>query len=327
MSLNSLITTTYGSGTYKRTTKLQEVQCKAAAAKNQLTFLNRCIHHNIIPRFLQLRSPLPSKRVKNIMEEHKRKLLVAIRNDTKTRYFKRIKECNQLIQLLKEELSEEHFHLILRITLSCREKKFIEIKTKLKNKFELLYNKKYKKPFSKTFQENPTMMKDCVLDLAGNIPEKQLAILNLGPKFAVTPTTIPYMNIITVTEVEALNLEKKEEYAKAELLRKRVKDILMREKQPRPNLSKEQLLTIKEIKEDNEIDIYPYDKGNGFVRLSKDQTNSRMIEGIGQTKILEKDPTKTHMTKIQNLLVKIKKEIDIPNELYRKLYPSDAIVP
>ena len=327
MSLNSLITTTYGSGTYKRTAKLQDVHCKAATAKNQLTFLNRCIHHKIIPRFLQMKTPFPSQRVKNIMEEHRKKLLIATRNDTKTRYLKRVNECKELIQKLKEELSEEHFDMILRVTLSSREKKFNEVKTKLKNKFEMLYATKYKRPFTTTIQENPTPVKDCVLDLAGDIPEKQLAILNLGPKFAITPKTIPYMDIITVTEVEALNLERKEQHAKAELLRQRVKHILMKEKQPRPNLNKEQLSTIKEIKQDAEIDIYPYDKGNGFVRLTNNMSNSKMIEGIGQTKILEKDPTITHVKKVQKLLVKIKKEVDIPAELYRRLYPSDAIAP
>ena len=52
-----------------------------------------------------------------------------------------------------------------------------------------------------------------------------------------------------------------------------------------------------------------------------------MLEGIGQTKILTKDPTRTHLNKIQKLLVKIKKDINIPKELHRKLYPSDAIIP
>ena len=51
MSLKTLITTTYGSGTYRRTTTLQDVHCKAATAKKQLTFLNRCVHHKIISRF------------------------------------------------------------------------------------------------------------------------------------------------------------------------------------------------------------------------------------------------------------------------------------
>ena len=129
MSFKTLITTTYGSGTYKRTRTLQEVHCKAAIAKNQLTFLNRCIHHKIIPRFLQIKSPLPSQRVKNIMEEHKKKLLIATRNDTKNRYFKRVTEYKELDRKLKEQLSQEQFDLLQRIRLSCREKKFIEIRT------------------------------------------------------------------------------------------------------------------------------------------------------------------------------------------------------
>ena len=33
-------------------------------------------------------------------------------------------------------------------------------------------------------------VKNCVLDLAGNIPESQRNILNLGPKFAVPPKSI-----------------------------------------------------------------------------------------------------------------------------------------
>ena len=187
MSIKSLITTTYGSGTYKRTTTFQEVHCKAVTAKNQLTFLNRCIYHKIIPRFLQIKPPLLSQRVKNVTDEHKRTLLIATRNDTKTRYYKRVNESKELTKKLKDELSEEHFDLIQRITLSSREKKFNEIKTKFKNKFEILYMNKYKKHFTTTFQQNSTVIKNCVLDLAGNIPEKQLATLNLGPKFAVTP--------------------------------------------------------------------------------------------------------------------------------------------
>ena len=96
-----------------------------------------------------------------------------------------------------------------------------------------------------------------MLDLVGNIPENQRKILNLGPKFAVTPKSIPYMKIVTTTEIEALKLEKKGESAKAELLRQEVKKILSKEKRPKSNLSREQLRTISEIKKDENIDIYP----------------------------------------------------------------------
>lgn len=59
------------------------------------------------------------------------------------------------------------------------------------------------------------------------------------------------MNLFTVTEVKALNLERKDEYTKAEHLQQKVNNIFMKEKQPRSNLSKEQLGMIKEIKQDD----------------------------------------------------------------------------
>ena len=135
------------------------------------------------------------------------------------------------------------------------------------------------------------------------------------------------MDIITTTEVEALSLEKQNQFAKAELLRQEVKLILSNAKRPRSNLTKEQQEAIKSIKADPSTDIYPFDKGNGFVRLSKEQAKIRMTEGIGNTKILNKDPTNTHLKKIQQVLSSIKKEIDITKKLYYQLYPSDAIPP
>ena len=104
-------------------------------------------------------------------------------------------------------------------------------------------------------------------------------------------------------------------------------EILTNAKPPRPNLSHEQRQTIKEMKEDPTIDIYPFDKGNGFVRMNKQQSTLKMIEGIGTTKILKKDPTNTHVKKIQKVLSSIRKQIEIPNKLYYQLYPSDAIPP
>ena len=326
MSLKSIIVATYGSSIYKKTTQLQEIQCKTATAKNQLIFLNRCIHHNIIPKFLKIKSPVATKRVKNITITHRKKLLVATKNDTKERYFKHLKSASKLHETLRNDLSEEHFEVVKRITESSREKKFEQMKTKLKTKFELLYENKYG-----NFHDNVKtlkLVKNCVLNLANEeLPKTHLELLSLGPKYAIVPKNIPYMDIITTTEVEALNLERNNQPASAELLRQEVRNILLKAKQPRANISEKQKQTIKEIQMDSHIDIYPFDKGNGFVRMNKEQSDLKMIDGIGTTKILKKDPTKSHVKQIQDLLSKIKKEIDIPKKLYYQLYPSDAIPP
>ena len=135
----SIIVATYGSGIHKMTTKLQDAQCKLSRAKNQVTFLKRCIHHNIIPKFLNIRSPVQSKRGENITKLYRKKLLVATKNDTTERYFRQVKLVKQLTSTLKEKLSEEHFSLLIKITDSGREKIFIETRTKLKDKFQKLY--------------------------------------------------------------------------------------------------------------------------------------------------------------------------------------------
>ena len=105
------------------------------------------------------------------------------------------------------------------------------------------------------------------------------------------------MDIITTTEIEALNLERNEQFLEAARLRRDVQQILIKAKQPRSNLTNDQKQAIKEIKSNPEVVIYPYDKGTGFVRLSKEQAYNKMIEGIGDIKILKKDPTATHLKK------------------------------
>ena len=52
-----------------------------------------------------------------------------------------------------------------------------------------------------------------------------------------------------------------------------------------------------------------------------------MIEGIGDIKILKKDPTATHLKKIETTLCAIRKEVEMTNKFYFQLYPSDAIPP
>ena len=100
-----------------------------------------------------------------------------------------------------------------KATDSSKEKKFLACKEKLKNKFELLFLTKYKCEVNRR-REN---VKECVLNLTEeSIPEHHKSLLNLGPKFAITPNKIPYMDIITTTEVTALKLEKGNRLAEAE---------------------------------------------------------------------------------------------------------------
>ena len=44
------------------------------------------------------------------------------------------------------------------------------------------------------------------------------------------------------------------------------------------------------MKGNDEIDIYPYDKGSGFVRMKREDAIQKIENEIGETILLTKDP-------------------------------------
>ena len=328
MSLKTLITTNYSISIYKQTTKLQDYLCKYARAKNQTIFLTRCLHHEIIPKFLNVHSPIKSTYATKITKTYQQKLLRTAIKDAKSRLHKYNTEVNRLKTELRNKVSSEHYGIISDISESCREKKFVETRTKLKKKFELLKSNQMERISEKSNGICTKHVKDCVLNLVNDeIPDDVKTVLNLGPKFAVTPTKIPYMEIATITEETALKLEYARKPMEADLLRLHTKEILKHAKAPKSNLDRNTWNTIKRMREDESIDYYPFDKGSGFVRISRDDAVNKVENEIGNTIILDKDPTKTLTTKFQKLLLSIKKEINMSNDLYFKLYPSDGTPP
>jgi len=219
MSLKDFLTTNYGISLYKQTSKLQDNLCKQASAKNQVIFLTRCIHHGITPRFLQIHSPIKSRYGMNVTMRYIWKLLKCAVKEAKVRFYKSGKKITQLKELIRSTVSPEHYIIIKDVSESCREKKFAEIKTKLKRKFELLILQQ-KEQNSSIGQPTSNNVKNCVLNLVdGEMDDNVKSVLNLGPKFAVTPNKIPYMEIITIAEENALLLEYGNKPLEAELLR------------------------------------------------------------------------------------------------------------
>ena len=102
---------------------------------------------------------------------------------------------------------------------------------------------------------------------------------------------IPFMDIITTTEASALKLEFEKKVCAAQVLRKDVLKVLKTAKPIDDNLSRTQRQSLKEIKEDPAISIYPFDKGTGFVRIRTDDAIQKIREQIGDTDIVDSDPT------------------------------------
>ena len=99
-------------------------------------------------------------------------------------------------------------------------------------------------------------MKPTVLNLTGKTIDKNVTSLwNLGQNFLPTPKSIPYMEMITVIESQALKLESDKKDTSAENLRQTVNKILSKTigKKQQSNLSKAQRTSLKQLKNDQKI--------------------------------------------------------------------------
>ena len=93
------------------------------------------------------------------------------------------------------------------------------------------------------------------------------------------------------------------------------------------NLTKEERNALKMITKDEKIDIYPYDKGVGLVRIEKEEAIRKIREQIGNTEIIETDPTPSFAREVRKELCELNKKGRFTKKEYEALYPSDPIPP
>ncbi|XP_065665425.1 uncharacterized protein LOC136086859 [Hydra vulgaris] len=204
---------------------------------------------------------------------------------------------------------------------------FVRSKERLFKKFNILQNEFKNKQKIKNGKLT-THTKNAVLNLCNTkIPNNQNDLLNLGPNFVPSLKHISYMDIIATTESFALKLEYNSKIENAQDLRKNVLKELKMGKKISQNLTREQRKALKDIKEHKLVDIYPFVKGNGFVRIEHEKALERIRDQIGQTKGLSEDPTSSYAIKIKTYLSQLNKKQRFSKTEYDSIYPSDPIPP
>ena len=116
MSYKNYISTTYDSSVYKKITKLKDLKMRAAAAKNQKIFLDRCISNSVFPKFVQVKSPVRTKQGHNITREYRKKLLIAAKNESSKRFHFVTRTIIDLTRTLKEDLNEKDYDDMMQFT-------------------------------------------------------------------------------------------------------------------------------------------------------------------------------------------------------------------
>lgn len=229
---------------------------------------------------------------------------------------------------LKEHLSEQDFKKLIEITDKTKDKHYIKKKDHLVSKYNNLTGNSNSE--NNTEKVNK-IIKNCVINLTEqNLDKYKMKVLNLGPKFVPSYNkNRPYMDIIETTEICALDLEKEGNFQKAESLRQNISKIISKDvnKKHKNNLNLKERKAITEMKNDEHIKVYPFDKGSGFVIIEEKEAIKKIEEQIGKSKIIDYDPTTTLLNKFQKTLASLRKEGKFDNKTYYQIYPSDAIPP
>ena len=202
------ITNVYGETIYKKTLLLQKLKIRASSAKNRWIFLTRCVHHKVLPPSFKSRPVLNTRRGRDITFKYDLKMLQATAAEAKKSFHKLNSEIKLLSRELSIELAVDDHNVVTRITEKSRENAFLKLREKLKTKFERISGRR-------KVSEGQTMssvVKSAVLNLTDKtVSDGQLSLLNLGPKFVPALKKAPVMDIITSTEIAAIELSKKTE--------------------------------------------------------------------------------------------------------------------
>jgi len=182
----------------------------------------------------------------------------------------------------------------------------------------------------KSNQITEPLVKSAVLNLTDReITEDKSALLELGPKFVPAIEKVPIMEIVTSAEIAASELERIDKPVEAERLRHELSNMLLKHVNTKlpSNLSRDQKQALKELKNDENLKVVEFDKGTGFFLLEKADMIAKINEQIGEARILNKDPTKTLVTKFQQHISKLRKSNKIDDKTFYQIYPSDAVPP
>ena len=110
------------------------------------------------------------------------------------------------------------------------------------------------------------------MNLSTTTLSKPQEVLSKGLNFAPTPTSIPVPDIIAAVECAAHKL-------KGDDIRSKVGGALRRfggNNRLKPNLSRQQMKALKELKKNNDVVIFPADKGNTTVVMDRNEYDEKM---------------------------------------------------
>ena len=153
----------------------------------------------------------------------------------------------------------------------------------------------------------------------------QRSVLAKGPNFAVTPRQPPNLEYITAIEAACTRLSQQD----AEELRADINRVLRSSHPPKPNLTKNQMSALRELKKHRDRIVLTADKGVAMVVMDRQDYINKAKHLLNQNtyKTITKDPTNTIKNKLINILKTIKTKSGLGTNIYKSMYPTGCVPP
>ncbi|XP_078361584.1 uncharacterized protein LOC144645943 [Oculina patagonica] len=228
------------------------------------------------------------------------------------------KEAGSTSQSVTSALSTEDADRVLEQIKINTQRVFNTSKDRQKQKFEKLLREKQAavSPADTSYLDKTNW----VINLSSRtLNDAEIALLQKGLNFAVTPANVPAKEIIANVEsaIRQLNAEQ------ADTVRRTVNSILQQAEPPEPNITEEMRGALKSLKEDESIMVLPADKGRASVVMDADTYRTKMSTLIenGPYQLLNKDPTDRLTRKLSKELLTLKRNGDLSEAVYNKIRP------
>ena len=158
------------------------------------------------------------------------------------------------------------------------------------------------------------------------LTKEQESLLSYGPNFAISPKNPPLGEYIMNIEKVCQSLDTNT----AEELRTEVYRVLRKPHHPKPNLKKDEIITMKQLKADKNCMVLTADKGVALVVIDTVdyiKKAKEILEDTNTYRVIQTDPTNKLKNKLINILRRTKATTGLQENIYRKMYPTGASPP
>ena len=314
----------------------EKMEGKVSDFKNHRRFSLRCLSQGVTPVSLKLKNLTRTKKGEGIIKRAEKQLLnERIRNiNYKIEKFQHDKYMyeNQLWEILKED--QIMWNACKEEVLKRKELRHQRVQKRQISKFERLMKEQKKQEQGGcsniddcTNQGLPDISKKWVVNLSSTpLTKEQESLLLHGPNFAISPKEPPLGEYILNIEKACQSLDTNT----AEELRSEAYRVLRKPHHPKPNLKKDEIIALKQLKADKNHMVLTADKGVALVVIDTVdyiKKAKEILEDTNTYRAIQTDPTSRLKNKLISILRRIKTATGLQENIYRKMYPTGASPP